>query len=186
MASGALRFDGVVKTFGGTRALKGVSFDVRARRSRRAARRKRRRQIDPHQDARRHHPARCRAGHDRRRALSPSHQAAVPSASRSPSSIRTSASIEWMTVAENIGLAQGFPRTPAARPDRLARRRGSARSKALALVGCDLDPTTRVPSLSRTEKSLVAIARALVVELRLPGARRADRQPAGGRGGAAV
>ena len=28
MASGALRFDGVVKSFGGTRALKGVSFDV--------------------------------------------------------------------------------------------------------------------------------------------------------------
>jgi len=28
MVSGALRFDGVVKSFGGTRALKGVSFGV--------------------------------------------------------------------------------------------------------------------------------------------------------------
>src|SRR5205085_4576315 len=35
---------------------------------------------------------------------------------------------------------------------------------ALALVGCDIDPTARVHSLSRTEKSLVAIARALVVD----------------------
>ncbi|MGO8658046.1 ATP-binding cassette domain-containing protein, partial [Rhizobium ruizarguesonis] len=32
------------------------------------------------------------------------------------------------------------------------------------LVGCDFDPTTRVSALSRTEKSLVAIARALAVE----------------------
>ena len=69
--------------------------------------------------------------------------------------------IEWMTVAENVGLAQGFARRgglinwPAAEK--------SAR-KALALVGCDFDPTRRVQSLSRTEKSLVAIARALAVE----------------------
>ena len=33
-----------------------------------------------------------------------------------------------------------------------------------ALIGGDIDPTSRVHSLSRTEKSLVAIARALVVE----------------------
>ena len=35
---------------------------------------------------------------------------------------------------------------------------------ALARVGCDFDPTRRVQSLSRTEKSLVAIARALAAE----------------------
>jgi len=69
--------------------------------------------------------------------------------------------IEWMTVAENIALALGF-----------ARKRGLIRwgeveafaSKALQKVDCDFDPTTRVENLSRTEKSLVAIARALAVE----------------------
>jgi ribose transport system ATP-binding protein len=69
--------------------------------------------------------------------------------------------IEWMTVGENMGLAQGF-----------SMRRGlidwsgtQERAKeALKLVGCDFDPTTRVSQLTRTEKSLVAIARALAVE----------------------
>ncbi|MEP3279699.1 MAG: sugar ABC transporter ATP-binding protein [Stappiaceae bacterium] len=69
--------------------------------------------------------------------------------------------IEWMTVAENMALAQGF-----------ARKRGlidwnSAEVNAriaLSKVDCDFDPTTRVSDLSRTEKSLVAIARALAVE----------------------
>lgn len=69
--------------------------------------------------------------------------------------------IEWMTVAENIALAQGFPkgggliRWPAT--EDLAAR-------AIAAMGCDIDPTQRVQDLSRIEKSLVAIARALAVE----------------------
>ena len=37
-------------------------------------------------------------------------------------------------------------------------------AQALAKVDCDFDPTTRVEALSRTEKSLVAIARALAVD----------------------
>lgn len=69
--------------------------------------------------------------------------------------------IEWMTVAENIALSLGF-----------ARKRGLIQwggveqfaAAALAKVDCDFDPTTRVEDLSRTEKSLVAIARALAVE----------------------
>ncbi len=69
--------------------------------------------------------------------------------------------IEWMTVAENIALALGFKR-----------KRGLIQwnavedfaAKALARVDCDFDPTTRVEDLSRTEKSLVAIARALAVD----------------------
>ncbi len=71
--------------------------------------------------------------------------------------------VEWMTVAENMGLAQGFPgRSTLGRIDwRDAERRASA---ALIAIGCDIDPSTRVHSLSRTEKSLVAIARALMVE----------------------
>ncbi len=69
--------------------------------------------------------------------------------------------IEWMTVAENIGLALGF-----ARAGGLIRWRkvDAFAQAALDRVGCDIDPTARVNSLSRTEKSLVAIARALAVD----------------------
>ncbi|AFL50685.1 ribose transport system ATP-binding protein [Sinorhizobium fredii] len=69
--------------------------------------------------------------------------------------------IEWMTVAENVGLAQGF----SMRTRLIDWRRTEERAReALRLVGCDFDPSTRVQTLSRTEKSLVAIARALAVE----------------------
>jgi ribose transport system ATP-binding protein len=69
--------------------------------------------------------------------------------------------IEWMTVAENVGLAQGF-----SMKTRLIdwRRTEERAREALRLVGCDFDPSTRVHDLTRTEKSLVAIARALAVE----------------------
>lgn len=69
--------------------------------------------------------------------------------------------IELMTVAENIALALGFKRRRGliqwAEVEEFAR-------DALAKVDCDFDPTTRVETLSRTEKSLVAIARALAVD----------------------
>ena len=66
--------------------------------------------------------------------------------------------IEWMTVAENIALAKGYPR-----------RRGlidwqatsDAARDAIQVVVDHLDPEQRVQDLSRTEKSLVAIARAV-------------------------
>ena len=69
--------------------------------------------------------------------------------------------VEWMTVAENVGLAQGYSRRSGLIHWGDTEKRASA---ALALVGCDFDPTKRVQDLSRTEKSLVAIARALAVE----------------------
>ncbi len=69
--------------------------------------------------------------------------------------------IEWMTVAENIALALGFKRRNGLiqwdEVERFA-------AQALARVDCDFDPTTRVEDLTRTEKSLVAIARALAVD----------------------
>ncbi len=69
--------------------------------------------------------------------------------------------VEWMTVAENVGLAQGYSK----RHGLINWRETEARAvRALAMVGCDFDPTRRVQDLSRTEKSLVAIARALAVE----------------------
>ncbi len=69
--------------------------------------------------------------------------------------------IEWMTVAENIALALGY-----------ARKGGLIKwgevetfaAEALQKVDCAFDPTTRVEDLTRTEKSLVAIARALAVD----------------------
>ncbi|HUB15648.1 MAG TPA: sugar ABC transporter ATP-binding protein [Acetobacteraceae bacterium] len=72
--------------------------------------------------------------------------------------------IEWMTVAENICLALGYPRRlglvhwPAAREQA---------ARALAAVGADIHPDARVSSLSRTEKSLVAISRALAANVEL-------------------
>jgi ribose transport system ATP-binding protein len=69
--------------------------------------------------------------------------------------------IEWMSVAENVGLAQGFSRRRGLIDWRGTEARAVA---AMAMVGCDFDPSRRVQSLSRTEKSLVAIARALAAE----------------------
>ena len=68
--------------------------------------------------------------------------------------------IEWMSVAENIALAVGYVR----KAGRIDWPATEARARAaLAHVEADFEPTARVASLSRTEKSLVAIARALAV-----------------------
>ncbi|MEM6354781.1 MAG: sugar ABC transporter ATP-binding protein [Pseudomonadota bacterium] len=69
--------------------------------------------------------------------------------------------IDWMTVAENMALSQGFSRKRGLIDWRAAE--DTART-ALARVDCAFDPTTRVGDLTRTEKSLVAIARALAVD----------------------
>jgi ribose transport system ATP-binding protein len=69
--------------------------------------------------------------------------------------------VEWMSVAENVGLAQGFSRKGGLIDWPGTEQRAIA---ALAKVGCNFDPSRRVQSLSRTEKSLVAIARALATE----------------------
>jgi ribose transport system ATP-binding protein len=69
--------------------------------------------------------------------------------------------IEWMTVAENIAMAQGYPRRLGlvdwAEVDAMARR-------SLSMIAYDIDPRRRISDLTRTEKSLVAIARALGVQ----------------------
>jgi ribose transport system ATP-binding protein len=70
--------------------------------------------------------------------------------------------IEWMTVAENVAIANGYPRRGGARRGLVDWSGVRAQAvEALARLNCDFDPDTRVASLSRTEKSLVAIARAL-------------------------
>ena len=66
-----------------------------------------------------------------------------------------------MTVAENICLTLGYPRRHGMVDWKAARRRAAT---ALEALGADIDPDLRIQSLSRTEKSLVAIARALAAE----------------------
>ncbi len=155
-----LRFDSVEKAFGGNRALKGVSFSV----------------------ARGEITAllgengagkstlikilggiyKADAGHVAINGVVYQHRAAQKGVRRPVSFIHQDLGlIDWMTVTENVAMARGY-----------ARRAGfglidwreseAAAGRALALVGCDIHPDTRLQSLSRTEKSLVAIARALV------------------------
>lgn len=66
--------------------------------------------------------------------------------------------IEWMTVAENIALVMGFPRHFGLIHWKKVREQAQ---QTLDFVGVHLDPDTRVFNLNRTEKALVAIARAL-------------------------
>ncbi|MCU0815180.1 MAG: sugar ABC transporter ATP-binding protein [Cypionkella sp.] len=69
--------------------------------------------------------------------------------------------IEWMSVAENIALALGYVR----RGRRIDWPATEAKADAaLRLVEADFSSTARVASLTRTQKSLVAIARALAAD----------------------
>ena len=69
--------------------------------------------------------------------------------------------IDWMTVAENICLTLGYPRRGGLIDTEAARARARV---ALEKLGADIDPDVRIQSLTRTEKSLVAIARALAAD----------------------
>jgi ribose transport system ATP-binding protein len=72
--------------------------------------------------------------------------------------------LEWMTVAENMAMGLGF-----ARRGRLIDWRGVQRraAEALDLIGGGIDPRDRVFDLTRADKSLLAIARALAVDCRV-------------------
>jgi ribose transport system ATP-binding protein len=72
--------------------------------------------------------------------------------------------IEWMTVAENISMMLGFPRRLGLIDWNAVRTRAR---DALEIVGADIDPDVRIHDLTRTEKSLVAIARALAADAEL-------------------
>ncbi len=69
--------------------------------------------------------------------------------------------VEWMTVAENMAFSMGFPRRLGLIDWKQIRARAA---QALEQVGIALDPDARVFELSRTEKSLLAIARAIAVD----------------------
>lgn len=72
--------------------------------------------------------------------------------------------IEWMTVAENMAFVMGFPKRFKFVDWRKVR---SQAENALQSVGIHLDPDTRVFDLSRTEKALLAIARAIAVNAKI-------------------
>src|SRR4051794_5063983 len=69
--------------------------------------------------------------------------------------------IEWMTVAENIALVGGFPQRLGMIDWRAVER--NAR-QALADLGSGIDSSQAVSRLQRTERSIVAIARALALD----------------------
>lgn len=69
--------------------------------------------------------------------------------------------IEWMSVAENIALALGYAKS-GRRIDWTATE--AKADAALKLVEAEFSSTARVSSLTRTQKSLVAIARALAAD----------------------
>ncbi|MCQ8770428.1 sugar ABC transporter ATP-binding protein [Streptomyces telluris] len=66
--------------------------------------------------------------------------------------------VGWMTVAENIALGTGYARRAGLVSWRRTRRRCA---EALGTVAAHLDPDAVVADLTRAERSLVAIARAL-------------------------
>ena len=162
---GTLRFENVVKTFGGTRALKGVSMDVHrgevvALLGENGAGKSTLIKIlggifkaDSGQITIAGEPYR--------------HRAQARGVRQSVAFIHQDLGlVEWMTVAENMSLPQGFAgRSWSGALGLIDWRKAEQQAQmALKLVGCDIDPTIRVHSLTRTEKSLVAIARALVVD----------------------
>ena len=69
--------------------------------------------------------------------------------------------VEWMTVAENVAIQTGYPRSPAGLIS--WRRVRDSAAQALAIIGSGLDPDARISILPAAERSLVAIGRALAI-----------------------
>jgi ribose transport system ATP-binding protein len=70
--------------------------------------------------------------------------------------------VEWMTVAENVAIQTGYPRSAVGLIS-WRRVRGAA-ADALSILGSDLDPDARISSLPAAERSLVVIGRALAIK----------------------
>jgi ribose transport system ATP-binding protein len=70
--------------------------------------------------------------------------------------------VDWMTVAENVAIETGYPRSALGTIS--WRKVRKAAGDALATMGSDLDPNERISALPAAERSLVAIGRALAVE----------------------
>lgn len=72
--------------------------------------------------------------------------------------------VNWMTVAENMALVRGYARRGLTIDWRQVRQDAQ---RALDIIGSDIDPDARISSLLRTDRSVVAVARALATETEL-------------------
>ncbi len=157
-----LFFDSVVKSFGGTRALKGVSLTV--------ARGEIVALLGENGAGKStlikvlggiHRPD---EGSVRIDGIPYAHEAGKSGGQKVAFIHQDLGLIEWMSVAENIALALGYVRSrgKTGRIDWPATE--AAADAALRLVEAEFSATARVSSLTRTQKSLVAIARALAAD----------------------
>ena len=69
--------------------------------------------------------------------------------------------VEWMTIAENVAIQTGYPRSWGGLISWPKVKRAAA--DALAIMGSGLDPDAPISSLPAAERSLVAIGRALAI-----------------------
>ncbi|MFN8492118.1 MAG: sugar ABC transporter ATP-binding protein [Caldilineaceae bacterium] len=76
---------------------------------------------------------------------------------------------DWMTVAENIAMGpSGYPRLGQRKAGLISWQGVRTQAlRALEIVGSGIDPDTPIAELTRTERSIVAIARALANEVEL-------------------
>lgn len=155
-SSDGLFFDRIVKSFGGTKALKGVSLTV--------ARGEIVALLGENGAGKStlikvlggiHRPD---EGEVRIDGVPYAHQAGAAGGQKVAFIHQDLGLIEWMSVAENIALAIGYSRN-GKKIDWTATE--AAADAALRLVEAEFPSTARVSSLTRTQKSLVAIARAL-------------------------
>ena len=70
--------------------------------------------------------------------------------------------VEWMTIAENVAIQTGYPRSWSGLISWPKVKRAAA--DALAVMGSDLDPDAPISSLPAAERSLVAIGRSLAIK----------------------
>jgi ribose transport system ATP-binding protein len=73
--------------------------------------------------------------------------------------------IEWLTVAENVCLTRRFAKRGGLNSWKASRHRAA---EVFAKLGISIDPDLRVKQLGPTERSLVAIARALTTVMDEP------------------
>ncbi len=69
--------------------------------------------------------------------------------------------VEWMSVAENVAIQAGYPRSPFGTISWRQVRKAAA--AALAILGSDIDPDAPISALPAAERSLVGICRALAI-----------------------
>ena len=87
--------------------------------------------------------------------------------------------VEWMSVAENVAIQTGYPRSPLGIIS--WRRVRDAAAAALAILGSDIDPDAPISALPAAERSLVGDLPGPRDQVGNPGPRRADRGPPRGR-----